>query len=343
MKVRVRDIAAKAGVSPSTVSNALNGRAGVSKEIAEKICRIASEMGYSASTEAKRTSEKRYVRLVVFKSHGLVVMDTQFFTELIESIERECRMQGYDLIITHIHAGNDADYRMHIRSLCKEECAGMIVLATEMEKQELELFRNAASPVLMLDNLFSHKNVDTVVINNYEAGYEATCELCMLGHTNIGHITSNVDFSNMRSRLQGYMAALRESGIEPRSENVWMVTPTLEGAYHDMLEYLDQGRKPPTAFFACNDIMAVGCMRALAEMGYKVPEDISVIGMDDVQLAQFYNPPLSTIKVYRAYMGQVAVRTLLSIVNRTPEASCSKVEVGVDLIRRASTRPLKGS
>lgn len=340
MKVRVRDIAAKAGVSPSTVSNALNGRAGVSKEIAEKICNLANEMGYSNSTDTSRTLEKNYVRLVVFKCHGLVVMDTQFFMELMESIERECHSQGYDLSITHIHAQSDADYRVRIRNICKEECAGVIVLATEMEKPELELFQNCVSPLLMLDNLFTHEKVDAVVINNYEAGYQATRELCALGHTNVGHITSNMDFSNMRYRFKGYKAALKEYGIEPKSENVWRVTPTLEGAYRDMLEQLDHGRTPPSAFFAGNDIMAVGCMRALTERGYHVPEDVSIIGMDDVQLAQFHNPPLTTIKVYRAYMGQIAVRTLLSITSKNQHSSCAKVEVGVELIQRSSTKSI---
>ena len=340
MKVRVRDIAAKAGVSPSTVSNALNGRPGVSKEIAERICALADEMGYSLGNNTSRGAEKSYVRLVVFKCHGLVVMDTQFFMELMESVERECRVQGYDLSITHIHAKNDEDCLEQIRSICKEECAGVIVLATEMEKEELELFRHCASPLLMLDNLFSHQKVDAVVINNYEAGYTATKELCTLGHKRIDHITSNMDFSNMRYRLKGYRAALSEHGIAFTPENLWKVTPTLEGSYRDMLALLESGRVPPTAFFVGNDIMAVGCMRALSEKGYRIPEDVSVIGMDDVQLAQFYTPPLTTIKVFRADMGQIAVRTLLSLTSKKQEGSCVKIEVGVDLIHRASVLPL---
>ena len=338
MKVRVRDIAAKAGVSPATVSNALNGRPGVSKENTRFILKTAEEMGYVATKNNRNTPEKSYVRLVMFKRHGLVVMDTQFFMELVEAVERECQAEGHELIITHIHTAMESDYRERIRAICAEQCAGILLLGTEMYTEDLELFSHCASPLVALDNLFRHEQVHAVVMNNYDAGYQATNALYTAGHRRIGHITSKVEFSNMRYRRKGFEAALREHDLAVDDESLWRVTPTLDGAYRDMRALLDGGRVPPTGFFAGNDIMAVGCMRALSEKGYAVPQDVSLIGMDDVSICQFCTPPLSTIRVYRQELGVIAVRTLLGLVGRLNYCNL-KTEMSVNLIERGSVAP----
>ena len=338
MKVRVRDIAARAGVSPATVSNALNGRPGVSKENTRHILKLAEEMGYVASKAGKNAPEKSYIRLVMFKRHGLVVMDTQFFMELVEAVERECQAEGHELIITHIHTAMESDYRERIRAICAEQCAGILLLGTEMYTEDLELFSHCASPLVALDNLFRHEQVHAVVMNNYDAGYQATNALYAAGHRRIGHITSKVEFSNMRYRRKGFEAALREHDLAVDDESLWRVTPTLDGAYRDMRALLDGGRVPPTGFFAGNDIMAVGCMRALSEKGYGIPQDISLIGMDDVSICQFCTPPLSTIRVYRQDMGTIAVRTLLSLVGRLNYCTL-KTEMSVSLVERGSVAP----
>lgn len=338
MKIRVRDIAAKAGVSPSTVSNALNGRDGVSPEIASQIQRLAEKMGYVGTKANIKNARKKYVRLVMFKRHGLVVMDTQFFAELMESIERECRANDYNLLITHIHMAEDQDYKLQIRSICEDVCAGIILLGTEMYKEDLEMFRDCASPMVVLDNLFRHEKVHSVAVNNYDAGYQATNALIACGHRKIDHITSKIEISNMRYRRKGYEAALIANGLQP--QNIWRVTPTLEGAYKDMMGLLEKKHELPTAFFSGNDIMAVGCMRALQERKINVPNDVSMIGMDDLQLAQFASPPLSTIKVYRRGLGVTAVRTLLSLSADMEKGCILKTELGVEMIHRTSVKTL---
>lgn len=141
--------------------------------------------------------------------------------------------------------------------------------------------------MIVLDNLFNHEEVHSVAINNYDAGYKAVRELIACGHRRIGHITSRFEFNNMYYRRKGYEAALNANGLQVSEANIWRVTPTLEGAYKDMIALLEQNPEMPTAFFAGNDIMAVGCIRALQERGVSIPEDVSVIGMDDLQLAQF--------------------------------------------------------
>ncbi len=334
MKTTMRDIARLAGVSPATVSNALNGRPGVGPESAQEILRIAKEMGYTGVHGAKSV-EHGHIRLVVFKRHGLVVMDTQFFMELIESIDRECQAAGLDLLITHIHARQDADYAERIRALCQEQCAGILLLGTEMHPEDLALFSPCASPLVALDNLFHGEKVHAVVMDNRGAGYRATRALYEKGHRRIAHLTSSVPFSNMADRQSGYEAAMRACGLPVAEDSIWQVTPTLEGAYTEMKAHIAAGRALPGAFFAGNDIIAVGAMRALAEKGIQVPSDVSVIGMDDLSICQIANPPLSTIRVYRREMGAAAVHTLLT-VGRDLSPCVLKTELSVDLIHRDS-------
>lgn len=338
MKVRVRDIAKRAGVSPATVSNALNGRPGVGAENAQEIIRLAKEMGYTAS-KPQRTQEKGYVRLVLFKRHGLVVMDTQFFMEVIEGIERECAKEGLELMITNIHAAEEPDYRERIRGLCSEECAGILLMATEMHPEDLALFERCASPLVALDNLLRHEQVHAVVMDNYDAGYQATHALYAAGHRRIAHITSNVEFSNIRYRHKGYEAAMAENRLSYDETSFWRVTPTLEGAYEDMKRLLAERRDLPTAFFAGNDIMAVGSMRAMQEAGIGIPQQVSLIGMDDMAICQISNPPLSTIRVYRREMGVAALRTLLHI-GQGLLPCIIKSELSVSMVPRQSVREM---
>ena len=195
--------------------------------------------------------------------------------------------------------------------------------------------------MIVLDNLFNHEEVHSVAINNYDAGYKAVRELIACGHRRIGHITSRFEFNNMYYRRKGYEAALNANGLQVSEANIWRVTPTLEGAYKDMIALLEQNPEMPTAFFAGNDIMAVGCIRALQERGGSIPEDVSVIGMDDLQLAQFCTIPLTTIKVFRQSLGITAVRVLLSLLERIDVGCALKTELGVELVRRESVKTLE--
>ena len=233
----------------------------------------------------------------------------------------------------------DRNWRIQIAGFCAEECAGSIVLATELGPQELELFRDSRSPVIILDNACVHQHFHSVCMDNVDAGYKAACALYDAGHRDIGLITSSVAFSNMTQRAVGYHAAMTERDLT--SGEAWPVRPTLEGAYEDMLALLDSGRRLPTAFFAGNDIMAIGAMRAMKERGIRVPEDVSVIGMDDTDLCLACSPQLSTVRVYRRELGRTAVELLLSILPGL-QSSCISVTTTVDVVDRQSVRRVNG-
>ena len=335
MKLTMRDIAIRAQVSPATVSNALNDRPGVSESVREHILTIAREMGYQGTREAGRPS--RYVRLIVYRSHGIVVADTPFFAELIESIQSECHREGLELMISHVRAREDSDFDAQIQAFRSEKCAGIILLGTEMSPEELGQFTDLRSPLVVLDNAFPLENVHCVVMDNRAAGYLAARTLTDAGHRDIGHITSSVPFRNNTERMEGFRQGLAERGIDLPEDRLWPVTPTMNGAYEDMKRLIRQRGALPEAFFAANDWMAIGCMRAITEAGWRVPEDVSIVGMDDTAICEACTPQLTTVHVYRRELGVTVIRTLLSLIER--DTPCAiKTTVGVRLVPRGSVK-----
>ena len=333
MKLRLRDIAERARVSPATVSNALNGRAGVSKAVQEQILEIAREMGYQPSRDSRRQGQ--HVRMIIYKAHGMVIEDTPFFSELTESIQLECRRVGLELLISHIHAREAADAREQLRHYREEECAGILLLGTEMNSEDLRQFEGFRSHLVVLDNIFRYDKVHSVVMDNLQAGHLAADVLCGAGHRRIGHILSSVSFSNMSDRTAGFRQGLEAHGLRLEDHQLWPVEPNISGAYRDMKQLIAQGREMPEAFFAGNDLMAIGCMRAITEAGYRIPEDVSVIGMDDTPVCLACTPQLSTIRVFRRELGVTAIRTLLSLTEDNMPCAI-KTCIGVSPVIRDS-------
>ncbi len=337
MKIRVKDIAQRAGVSSASVSNVLNDKGGVSEATAKRILGIAAEMGYS--TPRTIACAKDYVRFVSFKRHGLVVMDTQFFAETIQALERQCHQAGFKMVISNIHMEKDDDYYERVREICQEECAGILLLATEMYPEDIDLFSNTLAPLVVVDSLFRNKQFNCVMMNNEEAGYMATDRLIQMGHTRVEHITSNVQLNNMMYRRKGYECAMADADLLFDENSIWRVTPTIDGSYHDMLELIEKRKTDlPTAFFAANDIIAAGCVRALKEKGYSIPGRVSIIGMDDLSVCQITSPPLSTIRVLREAIAHIAVRRLLDLMADDSKEAVQKTQVENEYIERQSVQ-----
>ena len=332
-KPRIKDIAEMAGVSPSTVSNVLNNRKGASNEMAQRIRDLAAELNYESPSSG---SNGRYIRLVISRKHGLVVMDTQFFTELISGVESECRANHIDLMITNLTMDDSPECREQVNAICSENCGGIILLATELPQEDLKSFFGCRSPLLILDNSSRHLPVNAIAINNFEAGYQAGKALLDAGHRDIGYIGSKPDFSNMAERRSGLLHCLQEADIPFDPSHEIYLTPTLEGAYSDMDALLtEKSISLSGAYFAANDILSIGAIRAMQQHGVKLPDDVSIIGMDDLTLCGIVTPNLSSIRVPRVQMGRVAVRQLLQ------EDGCRvKTFVDVEPVLRESIRTI---
>jgi len=335
-KPTIYDIAKAANVSIATVSNVLTGKRQVQSSSGRRVMAIAEEMGYKRPSARKL---RRAIRLVIVRVHGLVIMDTPFFSQLIAGIEQECQRNQYELLITYINLYEGGDPQARIDTILRDDSMALLLLGTEMSEKTFAPFQRAKVPMVVLDSLFHHLDVNTVVMNNFEAGYIATKHLLDHGHRRIGVIISSIDFNNMRDRELGYQAALAERGILPPASDRFPVEPTMDGAARDMQLLLEARQGDlPTAFFATNDIMAVGASRAMKTLGMRLPQDASVIGMDDVPVCQIVNPTLSTISVPKDTIGAAAVRRLIQMIEE-PDQACLKTQVGVELVVRESVIP----
>jgi LacI family transcriptional regulator, purine nucleotide synthesis repressor len=336
MKTIMQDIAKIAGVSPGTVSNALNNRKGVGKDTKEKIIKIAEEMGYFRNT---KKSEGKVIRLIKYKKNGHIVADTPFFSSLIEACEKECRKNGYELLISQIVYGEHTKEDVY-KIINSNKSDGILLLATEMDESDFKYFDNVEIPIVVIDSYFKELNYDYVVINNIKGAYSATKYLIDKGHRNIGLLGSNIEIRNFKYRFEGYKNALDSFDLAFNENNNIYVDPTMDGAYSDFKIYLENNKgNLPTAIFALNDIIALGAIKAMNEVGINVPNDVSLVGFDDIPFASYSIPELTTVKVHTNTMGKTAVKRLIEAIENDIEVSV-KIEIDTEFIERQSVKVL---
>ncbi len=337
MAIRVKDIAEALGLSPATVSLAINNRPGVNEETRARVLEAVRSLGY-AKVSQRAQPPSHAIHFVIFKQRATAGLDTSFFSMMMQGVENRANQFGARLMITYVHA--EDNIRQKLASLNAAKCRGVILLATELTPAGIEDFLTVDAPLVVLDAYYEHLPLDCVTINNAQGAFLAVRYLAEHGHTRIGYLTSKVRTVNFSERHQGFRNAFRRFGLERRHDFSFPLTPSIEGACADMTALLQKGPELPTAFFADNDILAAGAIRAFKEMGLRVPEDISIVGFDDIPLCALLDPPLTTIAVPKERLGMLAVERLYAKIDQAvPEFV--KTEVGTALVERGSVRVVK--
>lgn len=339
MSITAKELAERLGISPSAVSIALNGKKGISDEKRDFILRAAKE--YGLKRPLRKSFSSTFINLVIFKKHGMVYGDTPFFAAVTEGISAEVANSGYNLQISYFY-GNQ-DNAEQLKSLSMSDCAGIILLATEMEQEDIQQFLTIDKPLVVLDCYFEGTLLDCVVINNSLGAYLATKHLIEFGHTDLGYIHSNVHINNFVERYDGFTKAIADSAIANRCSVTHIhVGSTQDSAYNDMIRYLRSADRVPSALFADNDIIAISCMRALKEHGYRIPEDVSIVGFDDMPMSYVTSPKLTTIHVPKELLGGSAVSLLLKQIESSdsqPAPVCMRI--GTTLVLRDTVYDLR--
>lgn len=335
MSVYAKEIAQKLGLSAATVSLALRDRPGVSPRTRQRVLEAAEALGYSRAGATGRPA----IRLVLYKRHGAVVAKTDFFSQLVESIEGQAGALGYELLVTYFYASQNAEEQL--RAMASSPAAGIILLATEMHTADLQPFKALATPMVVLDSFFPDEDLDCILINNIYGAKHAVQYLISRGHTEIGHLASRVNIRNFYERQEGWLRGLRDIPVANDSRrHLVPVAPTPDGAFADMAAYLSAGPKLPTAFFADNDLIAIACMRALRMAGYRIPQDISVIGFDGIAAGALLDPPLTTMDVPKDQLGASAVNRLHERIHGLATGTL-RIQVSTRLVERSSVQALE--
>jgi len=336
MAVTRKDVARRAGVSESTVSYVINnGPRSVSESTRAKVLEVIKELGYQPNAIAQ--SLRRQQTSIV----GLIVPDTAnpFYGEVARVIESTCEQYGYSVMMGN-YGGQHSRIRSYLEQLTLNRVAGIMFIPTgeaETTRLALELLVETSIPAVVIDYLA--EQLPCAAVDQPEMGYMATQHLIQLGHRKIGYVSRNVKDTLHRSRVHGYQRALHEAKID---FDPALIVPVGElpqdgvAAGHQLLE-LDE---PPTAIFAHNDMNAIGVIRAARDRGLVVPNDLSVVGCDNIPIGAFIDPPLTTVAFDVADLGARAVRQLLAQVDHGTEAHVPQQEMlSSQLIIRASTMP----
>lgn len=334
MAISAKELAQILNISPATVSMVLNKKPGISDRTRTMVLEAAERYGYDLSKKME-TDSKGIIQFVIYKNHGTVVTDTPFFSAVIEGIDEGCKEAGYELQITYFY--EQENIKEQLTLLSEKNLQGLLLLGTEMSETFFQPFSELKLPIVVLDTYFEQLYCDAVLINNVQGAYIATDYLASQGANQIGYLRSSISIGNFEERADGYFKALRHHHIDTSHPYVHLLTPSMEGSYIDMKQLLEQKVPIATAYFADNDLIAAGAIRAFKEAGYRIPEDISIVGFDDMPICEFLEPKLTTMAVPKQQLGLLAVERLVRKMEHRTKAII-KIEVSPQLKERESVK-----
>ncbi|EGQ7681484.1 substrate-binding domain-containing protein [Vibrio parahaemolyticus] len=319
----MKDIAKLAGVSTSTVSHVINKTRFVSEEISERVNNAAKELNYYAPSALARSLKVNRTKTI-----GMLVTTSTnpFFGEVVKGVERSCYHKGYSLILCNTEGDNER-MRQSINTLLQKRVDGLILMCSSLEGERIDVFeRYPDIPVVVMDwgpMLFTS---DKIQDNSLRGGYLAAKYLIDCGHTEIGCITGPLIKHQAQMRYEGYKRAMNEAGLEFNAN--WIIESDFEceGGYQAFKKMAERGTLP-SSIFVSNDMMAMGVINAANELSIKVPDDLSIIGYDDIHIAKFMSPSLTTIHQPKYRLGQAAVETLVRrLDDKSNEAQVVQLE-----------------
>jgi len=305
----IKEIAREANVSPSTVSKALNKRKDVSESTRQKIIKIAESHNFVPNALGKNLKNQKTENVgVIFCRESQPLSGNPFYSRVLEGIEAELAINNFNLVL-HLLPN---DYKGTLPKMLREGQVEGVILAGVMRPDFIERLRELDIKVVLVDPKITIGDLSQVLIDNEHGAFQAVQHLIRSGHRRIGFISGDLERMSFIQRFKGYKKALLYNKITFEEELVQ--TGGLEQGYQHM-ENLLRLKDIPTAIFAANDINALYAYKAIKDNGLNIPEDISLVGFDDIEMSKISSPPLSTIRVYKEEMGSIAVRILLEALN----------------------------
>jgi LacI family transcriptional regulator len=332
LAISIKDVAARAGVSIATVSHVLNGTRGTRPNTRDRVLAAIEELGYSQNQAARNLARGRSSLL------GLIISDIRnpFFPEVTSGFQDQAIEHAMDALV--LNTNYDPQRTLNaVRRLVGLQVPGVAILTSQIDPAAADLLPQAGIASVYLDLGRVGRNISNVVVD-YEHGIsEALAHLVSLGHTRIGYIGGPLRLPSAQVRRKAFMDSAVQMRIEPA--RAIDADFTVRGGYVACEEMLREGR--PTAIVTGNDLTAIGVLHRAYDGGLKVPEDLSVVGFDDILFSAYTQPALTTVAVPRTEIGTVAFQALWEMIN-DPEHAGREFRVGTKLVIRESTRPPAG-
>jgi DNA-binding LacI/PurR family transcriptional regulator len=307
--LRIEQIAALAGVSRSTVSRVLNNHPSVRPEVRERIYRVIDEQGYTPRAAARSLARRQTNLIGVIMPDGpAFIFSTLYFSNNLDGITKVCVERGYYPMVSMFTPDVNPDIVEHV--MRSRHFDGVIVYEGDTTAPILELLFEQHIPVVRLGPYPHHPGLSGVEVTDREGAYEATQHLIKLGHRRIGLIAGPQRWTVAKLRQAGYEQALQDAGLAVLPDLIVEGDHMQEGGYSGMMRLLALGDRP-SAVFASNDPMAFGALQALDKAGLSVPDDVALVGFDDLPAASSTRPPLSTVRQPMVDLGAAAATLLI--------------------------------
>ncbi len=345
MGVTLRDIANELGISVTTVSRAITGRGRVSPATREAVLNKAREMGYDIKTTVPQeaVSAVRKNICIVFNSRLQSLTTDPFYGTVMVGVETECQKYGYQVSFQTISAGpSEEQGDTLLNGLLTSGVDGLILIGADVFPEIVIQAKARKIPVVLVDNWLPDIDVDSIVSDNRGGIMRLVNYLVSQGHTQIGFIGGPLSHRSIQERYDGYRAALRENGIVRSRQWTWIHSapgPQVEKGREGLLALIEQGM-PVTAVITDNDSTALGVLKACQEQGIKVPDELSVVGFDNVEISEHVSPPLTTIHIHKRRMGEIAARRLHELMTGVDDDVPMRITLGTELIVRQSVKKL---
>jgi LacI family transcriptional regulator len=334
-RITIKDVAEAAGVSIATVSRILNGQEGVSGALAAQVQAAVANLNYQPNGVARALKNRKS------RSIGLIIPDIEnpFFPALVRGVEDAAQRSGYALILCNTD-GRGEEETKYIKFLLSKQVDGILFAGNLTYDEWRKSIPANNVPVVLVDRRMEGAPFDTVVVNNRLGAFMAVEHLICQGRRRIATIAGRVNSPNGRERLEGYAQALKYYGYEYREQFVHYGQFTFESGYQATEELLNSGREFD-ALFAANDLMAIGAIECLLKNGRRIPDDVAVAGFDNIRMAGWYKPSLTTVSQPVYKMGQMAMELIVKNSGKNAGTG-SEVIIQPELVIRGSSGGREG-
>ena len=337
MGITGKELAKKLKLSETAVSMALHNKPGVSIETRRKVLKAAERYGYDFDRIERTNTNRRKICLIVGNYLSKKGSVTSFFEDITAGInqileDEMCQLDINMLNSMQLSENYINELLMNIRAA---SYSGLILLGADMPKFFIQALLVLSIPIVLIDTFYEDLPCSAITVNNRFGGAIAANYLASKYLEEPGYLRCRYRVKNFDKRINGFMERLRDDGWSRHKVEVFTLSHTIEGAKADMENIIKKGEPLCRAYFAETDMIAIGAIKALQENGYRVPEDVAIMGFENITLAPLINPKLTTIDIPSTYMGQLAAEKILELL-KYPTKHTSNTKVSVSLIERES-------